>query len=171
MYRGLNKLQYVDGQRVVNISRDDAAGYRLDTLTTNKQYATPVVQGKDVVTTRTDYVNRYPSIIQTTSYNFSSSATTPEMCAGVVKAPKIREKNPTQHFVDLEMLEEEAVFRPVFFDLRTGLRKPVDSVRVDGASDEGPAHDAGPVEPLRLPRPWPEPVSYTHLTLPTIYSV
>lgn len=123
LYRGLNKLQYVDGQRVVNINRDDAAGYRLDTLTTNKQYATPVVQGKDVVTTRTDYVNRYPSIIQTTSYNFSSSATTPEMCAGVVKAPKIHEKNHTQHFVNFEMLEEEAVIKPVFFDLRTGLRK------------------------------------------------
>ena len=43
LYRGLNKLQYADGERVVNINRDDAAGFR---LTTNKQYATPAVLGK-----------------------------------------------------------------------------------------------------------------------------
>lgn len=32
------------------------------------------------------------------------SATTPEMWAGVVK---VHEKNPAQHFADLEMLEEK----------------------------------------------------------------
>lgn len=115
LYRGLNRLQYRDGQNAVNINRDDAAGFRLDTLATNKQYSTPVVAGKDIITTRTDYVNRYPSTLQTTSYNFSGTATTPEMCAGVVKAPKVHEKNPTQHFADLEVLEKQDVFKPVFF--------------------------------------------------------
>ena len=37
-YKGLNKLQYADGRDMVNINRDDATGFRLDTLTTCKQY-------------------------------------------------------------------------------------------------------------------------------------
>lgn len=68
-YRGLNTIQYVDGRNVLNINRDDAAGFRLDTLTTCKQYATPHIQGMNILTTRTDYVNKTPSLLQTTSYN------------------------------------------------------------------------------------------------------
>ena len=30
-----------------------------------------------------DYVNKYPSVLQRTSYNFTETATTGEMCAGV----------------------------------------------------------------------------------------
>jgi len=52
-YKGLNQLQYNDGRDAVSINRDDATGFRLDTLTTCKQYATPAGQGKDVLTTRT----------------------------------------------------------------------------------------------------------------------
>ena len=59
-YKGLNKLQYTDGMDIVIINRDDTAGFRLDTLTTCKQYTTPVVQGSEVLSTRTDYVNKYP---------------------------------------------------------------------------------------------------------------
>ena len=61
-YKGLNSIQYVDGRFILNINRDDAANFRLDTLTTCKQHPNPVVQGKDILTTRTDYVNRYPSV-------------------------------------------------------------------------------------------------------------
>ena len=78
-YKGLNTLQYKDGHDLTNINQDDASGFRLDTLTTNKQYANPVVQGHDIVTTRTDYVNKYPSVLQTTSYNFSCTGSTPEV--------------------------------------------------------------------------------------------
>ena len=39
-YKGLNKLQYTDGLNIVNINHDDATGFRLDTLTTCKQYTT-----------------------------------------------------------------------------------------------------------------------------------
>lgn len=78
-YKGLNQLQYFDGTNVTNINRDDATGFRLDTLTTCKQYATPTIQGKDVLTTRTDYVNKYASVLQATSYNiFTKMKTTPE---------------------------------------------------------------------------------------------
>ena len=41
-YKGLNMLQYKDGQDLLNKNRDDASGFRLDTLTTNKKYANPV---------------------------------------------------------------------------------------------------------------------------------
>ena len=75
-YKGLNSIQYKDGRQIVNINRDDAAAFRLDTLATNKQHPTPVVKGRDVLTTRTDYVNRYPSTLQTTSYNFTGTDNT-----------------------------------------------------------------------------------------------
>lgn len=60
------------------------------------------------------------------------------MCAGVVKAPKVHEKNPVQHFADLEMLE---VLKPVFFNMTNGRRKEIDFITVDRASDEGPGHE------------------------------
>ena len=40
--KGLNKLQYTDGVSILNINRDHASGFRLDTLTTCKQHPTPV---------------------------------------------------------------------------------------------------------------------------------
>ena len=57
LYKGLNQLQYTDGKDLFILNRDDATGFRLNTLTTCKQYTTPVVEGKEVLTTRTDYVN------------------------------------------------------------------------------------------------------------------
>ena len=95
LYRGLSHIQYMDGSNMIIINRDDASGYRLDTLTTHCKHASPAVQNKDVLTTHTDYVNR--SILQTTSYNFTGTKTTKEKCAGVVKAAKVFPKNPTQH--------------------------------------------------------------------------
>lgn len=140
-YKGLNTIQYEDGSNVLNINRDDAAGFRLDTLTTCKQHATPVVQGMDVLTTRTDYVNKTPSVLQTTSYNFTRTKTTPEVCVGVVKAAPIHQKNPAQHYSDIQMLEKEPLLKHVFYNCETGNSKIIDCIRVDGASDEGPTHE------------------------------
>jgi len=67
------------------------------------------------LTTHTDYVNKYPSVLQTTSYNFTATSKTEEVCAGVVKAPKIHEKTPAQHAGDLEMLELREELHCVFF--------------------------------------------------------
>ena len=106
-YKGLNTLQYKDGRDLTNINRDDASGFRLDTLTIYKQYANPVVQGHDIVTTRTDYVNKYASVLQTTSYNFSCTDSTPEVCVGVVKATGTYPKNPAQHARNLAMLDSK----------------------------------------------------------------
>ena len=81
------------------------------------------------------------SVLQTTSYNFSRIATTGELCAGLVKAPKVHEKNPAQHMADLCQLENQSELIPAFVNMQTGIPKSVEYIRVDGASDEGPSHE------------------------------
>lgn len=127
---------------MIIINRDDVSGYRLDTLTTHCKHATPAVQGKDVLTTHTDYVNRHPSILQTTSYNFTGTKTTREKCEGVVKGAKVFQKNPAQHYADLKMLTEQPEFASIFYT-DSGAPKHVECVRVDGATDEGPSSNTG----------------------------
>lgn len=41
------------------INRDDEAAFGLDILTTCKQHTTPAVPGKYILTTCSDYVNKY----------------------------------------------------------------------------------------------------------------
>ena len=124
-------------EEIMNLNCDDAAGFRLDTLSINKQYATPVVKSKETLTTRTDYVNKYPSTLQT-SYNFSETKTTGEICVGVVKAPKVHQKSPCQHAADFNMLSSLNELQSV--NAETGAPKQVDCIRVDGAGNEGPSH-------------------------------
>ena len=141
-YKGLNSIQLKDGRDLCLVNRDDAMGFHLDTLTTCKQYGTPTVKGSEVLTTRTDYVSKYASTLQTTSYNFTSTQTTAETCVGVVKAPStIHPKNPCQHLADLALLERLEELQPAFLHPDTGAPKAIDCVRVDGASDEGPSHE------------------------------
>ena len=59
-------------------------------------------------------MNKYPSQLQVTSYNFSKTKTTPELCGGVVKASFVYPKNPAQHASDLDMLEEMDELRSAF---------------------------------------------------------
>ncbi len=99
LYQGLNKIQYIDGTNILNLNRDDATGFRLDTLSTCKQFSTPSIIGQDVLTTRTDFVNKYNSTLQTTPYYFSSTNTTQEVCVGIVKATPLHRK--TQHSIFL----------------------------------------------------------------------
>ena len=139
LYMGLNYLQYRDGTNILNLNRDDAAGFRLDTLTTNHQYSVPTLKDHPVLTTHTDYVNKYPSVLQTTSYNFTKTSTTSEFCVGVVKAQGLYEKNPAQHAADLMMLQSVKELEPVFYYNKC--KKLIDCIRVDGAMDEGPSHE------------------------------
>ena len=140
-YRNLNLVQYTDGRHILNVNRDDAAGFRLDTMATHRLHRTPIVQGSETTTTYTDYVNRYKAVLQTTSYNFSKTKTTLEYCAGVVKATGLFPKNPTQHLQDLEMLENTVKLRSAFINPLTNEKKFIECIRVDGASDEGPSHE------------------------------
>jgi len=49
---------------ISKIQQAAGSGFRLDTLTTNKQYATPVVTNKEIIATQTDYVNKHPFTFQ-----------------------------------------------------------------------------------------------------------
>ena len=140
-YRNFNVIQYTDGCHIMNVNRDDAAGFRLDTMATHRLHRTPMVQGSETTTTYTDYVSKYKAVLQTTSYNFSKTETTLELCAGVVKPVGVFPKNPTQHMQDLQMIEIVPEFLPAFVNPLTGKRKLVECIRVDGASDEGPSHE------------------------------
>ncbi len=84
-YKGLNQLQYIDGRELLIINWDVATGFRLDTLTTCKQYKTPTVNGQEILTTRTDYVSSHPAVLQTTTYNFTETSTTSEKYVGSSK--------------------------------------------------------------------------------------
>jgi hypothetical protein len=69
-------IHYENRRDILNINRDDASGFRFDTMTT---YVTTTVQGCDV-NTRTDYVNKHPSVLQTTSYNFTGTHNCRSLC-------------------------------------------------------------------------------------------
>lgn len=140
LYRGLQYIQMTDGRCIINVNRDDAASFRLDTLATNRQHSAPAVKGCDVLTTHKDYVNRYRSVLQTTSYNFTGTLTTLECCAGVVKASPLFSKSPAQHAADFDMLHRKEELKNVFLQ-PNGDPKNILCVRVDGASDEGPSHE------------------------------
>ena len=124
----------------MNIGRDGQAGFRLDTMTTHRLHGTLCVKGKEALTTRTDYTTRYPSTLQTTSYNFAETETVVELCAGVVKACGLHEKNPAQHLADLEMLSKKDELKPAFIDPMTNQLEKVEFIRVDGGHNEGPSH-------------------------------
>jgi len=139
-YKTLDFLQTKDGCDILNFGRDDQAGFRLDTMATHRLHSTLSVKDKECVTTYTDYTNKYPATLQTTSYNFVATETTGEICCGVVKAPGIHKKGAAQHFADLQMLEQKEVSRPAFINPATNMPKHIECVRVDGGFDEGPPH-------------------------------
>lgn len=139
-YRSLDALHLRDGNDILNINRDDQAGFRLDTLVTHNKRATLCIAEEVPLTTKSDYVNKYPSTLQTTSYNFLGTGTTAEICAGVVKAVPLHSKNPAQHFNDLNEIETYLDVQPAFFNCLSGERKTKVCVRVDGGHDEGPTH-------------------------------
>lgn len=134
MYKNLDYVQLQDGRDKVTLNRDDQAGFRLDTTYTHKGHRSISMQGQQEVTCHTDYVNKYTSILQTTSYMFQKTETTSEKCLGVVKAHEVFPKNPSQHAEDFKMVEKLEEMKPWIAN------KPIDCIRVDGASDEGPAH-------------------------------
>ena len=133
-YKSLDFIQLKDGKDKVVLNRDDAAGFRLDTTYTHKQHKILAEADKPELTTRTDYVNKYASVLQATSYLFMGTENTAESCVGVVKPQKVFPKNPAQHAADFEMLHSLPSIESVLKN------KDVECIRVDGASDEGPSH-------------------------------
>ena len=139
LYRGLDHLQLKDGRDKVILNRDDASGFRLDTTYTHKQHKGVQLTSAPDTTTRVDYVNKYTSVLQTTSYLFPETDTTPKTCVGVVKPHFLFEKSPAQHMADINMLGKDVELSHVF-KLPNGNTKDIWCVRVDGAGDEGPSH-------------------------------
>ena len=54
LYRGLDALQLKDGTDILNINRDDQAGFPLDTLSTHSKHATLCIGEEQPLTTKTD---------------------------------------------------------------------------------------------------------------------
>ena len=52
LYRGLDYIQHTDGMEIINVNRDDASGFRLDTPTTHKQYPSPSLSDSNIVLTQ-----------------------------------------------------------------------------------------------------------------------
>lgn len=123
MYRSLDYLQLKNGTEQLVLNRDDAAGFRLDTTFTHKQHKGVQLLDSHDLTSRTDYMNKYTSVLQTTSYLFPSTSSTPPTCIGVVKPHVIFEKNPSQHMADLNMLGKQQQNTQCLTNCQTGKEK------------------------------------------------
>lgn len=132
LYSSLDALHYQDGSNIVNLGRDDQAGFRLDTMTSYRFHGTICIKGKESLTTRTDYVNKYPSNLQTTSYNFAGKKTAGEVRMGVVKAPVLFKKKSAQHLADVELLSQDEHCKSTFLKPLTGRKKDIECVRMGG---------------------------------------
>ena len=139
-YRGLDHIQYMDGTDEMILNRDDQAGFRLDTLATHNKHSRLCIQGNVPLATKTDFVTKYPAVLQTSSYNFTETKTTTELCAGIVKAIPVHCKNPAQHASDIDFLETKEELKPAFINPTTNERNKIECIRVDGGNDEGPGH-------------------------------
>ena len=85
-------LQLEDGRDKVVLNRDDAAGFRLDTTYTHKQHKILADTEEPELTTRTDYVNKYASVLQRKSYLLMGTESTVETPVGVAKPHTVFEK-------------------------------------------------------------------------------
>ena len=133
-YKNLDFIQLKDGLNKVILNRDDAAGFRLDMTFTHKQKTVLAEKDNPELTTRSDYLNKYSSVLQTSSYMFLETDNTPVGCFGVVKPHEVFQKNPSQHAADLEMLESNPMSMAFLS------QRHIDCIRVDGGVDEGPSH-------------------------------
>ena len=52
LYRGLDALQLKDGTDILNINRDDQAGFRSDTLSTHRKHVTLCIAEEQPLTTK-----------------------------------------------------------------------------------------------------------------------
>lgn len=76
LYKGLHILQLKDGSNKMVLNRDDQPRFHQDTTYDHKHSKTITTTHKSALTTRNDFVNAYPSVLQTTSYSFMETETT-----------------------------------------------------------------------------------------------
>ena len=89
MYTILDYIQLRNGLDKVVVNPDAAAGFQLDSTFTHKQHAILQDKSKPELTTCPDFLNRYFSRLQVTSYLFMETQNTAVACVGVVKPQKI----------------------------------------------------------------------------------
>lgn len=77
-------------------------------------------------------MNKCSAQLQVTSYNFSKTSTSTEVCVGIVKESGFHEKSP-QHAGVIEKVEKLECTTSVFLN--------DECVGVDGGTDVGPFHD------------------------------
>lgn len=94
LYKGLNYIEYTDGTNIMNLNRDDSSGFRLDTLATHSQYHQPVVQGHSVLTTHTDYVNKFSKCVADYLIQFQSNKDHWRALCRCCKGPKDFSQKP-----------------------------------------------------------------------------
>ena len=141
LYRGLDYIQYMTGVDKVILNRDDLSVFRLDSMATSNKCATVCIKGKAAKATKTDYQQSYPSTLQTSSYNFTGTRDTGELCAGVVKGALLHNKNAAQHAADLEMIQQCDEFQCIFHNKDTETLKEIECIRVDSGHDEAPCFE------------------------------
>lgn len=137
MYKLFGQM-LIDGKHVLQLNRDDQVGFRLDSTYTHKNI--PTLSTRPTVTTRTDFLSRYPAQLQTMSYNFSKTRTTNDLCMGVVKASQLHEKNPSQYADDIAMVQALDFAKSAFCKENSEDPKDIECIQVDGGADEGPSH-------------------------------
>ena len=111
--------------------------FRVDSMATNNKAPTFCLKGSPVLTTKTDFQASYPNTLQTSSYNFTATNNTGELCTGVVKTIPVHCKNAAQHLADLEMLEKEESLQ-IAFKSSHSAPKEIECIRTDSGSDEAP---------------------------------
>ena len=107
-----------------------------NTLATNNQHRTLVVDGKQTLTTHTDYLNKYPSTLQTMCYNFTGTARQESIVQVLSSLPRYF-PNILRRFQKISTLPE---FQPIFTNSVSGSPKNIECGQVDEAGDEGPSH-------------------------------
>ena len=135
MYKLLDQLQK-DGKHIMRLNRDDQAKFRLHSTYTHKSLPTSSV--RPTATTRTDFMNKCSAQLQVTSYNFSKTSTSTDVCVGIVKESGFHEKSP-QHAGVIEKVEKLECTTSVFLNDELFF-KEIECVEVDGGTDVGPFH-------------------------------
>lgn len=110
----------------------------VDSMYTHKNL--PTLSTKLTLTTHTDFPSKYPAQLQTTSYNFSKTRSTNDLCVGVVKRTQLHEKNLSQHADDIAMVQAFDFAKSVFCKENSEEPKDIECIQVGGGADEGPSH-------------------------------
>jgi len=79
------------------VNRDDKSAKRLNTTVTHNRSNTLQISSEQTPTTKTDFVEIYPSHLQTSNYEFPGTGHGVQQCIGAVKAAGVHPKSGALH--------------------------------------------------------------------------